>query len=139
MNKLRDDDARSEISPGSGITRCLEYSPRGDSVGVRAEWSRFAISGCIFHTSHAPPYLHRGLVISLEYNRPRDRQPLVLLASLPSPSRLLSFVVPVGDVEFRTGKRGMRDVCDRRETATMAEKALTASDGHICIRELLEV
>lgn len=132
------------MTPGAKFLPVAELLAASNTLheAIPSEFARSGAglpSGCIFHTSHAPPYLHRGLVISLEYNRPRDRQPLVLLASLPSPSRLLSFVVPVGDVESRTGKRGMRDVCDRRETATMAEKALTASDGHICIRELLEV
>lgn len=113
---------RAKFRPG-GIMLARILSERRFSVGLRGV-EPFA-SGCIFHTSHASPYLHRGLVISLEYNRPRDRHTTArrVARQFAVPSRLLSFVVPVGYVESRTG---MRDVSDRR-IATIAEKASTAS------------
>lgn len=130
--KLGDDDAAGEISPAVGVSL-----PRITSVeAIRSDLAAkpFA-SGCIFHTSYAPPYLHRGLVISLEYNRPRDRHHSCCCSLVCRPESLIVARRLPWDVEFRTG---MRDVHDRK-IATMIKKALTASDGHVCIQELFEV
>lgn len=112
--KLGDDDA-------AGGDFATSKSPSAEAIRSDFAAKPFA-SGCIFHTSYAAPYLHHGLVISLEYNRPRDRH----RSRCCSPVAYCRSSSPVGDVESRTGMRNVRD----RKTGAMMEKASTATAGH---------
>lgn len=127
--KLGDDDAADEISPATKFSL-----PRITSAEAIRSDLAFA-SGCIFHTSYAPPYLHHGLVISLEYNWPRDRHRSCCCSLVCRSESLI--VAGCLSWEMSNPERGwgMSD----RKIATMTEKTLTASDGHVCIQELFEV
>lgn len=118
--KLEDDDAAGEISPAGGVSL-----PRIISAeAIRSDFAAEPLaSGCIFHTSYAAPYLHHGLVISLEYNRPRDRHRSCCCSPVCRPESLIAarrLPRETSNLEW-----GMRNVRDRK--IAMMEKALIAS------------
>ena len=77
---------------------------RGDSVRLCGE--AVCIRLHISHVVYVPPYLHRGLVISLKYNRPRDRHLSYCCLLVCSRVAYCRSSSPVGDVESRMGMRG---------------------------------